>query len=115
MTSAAQTTVISIAREHLARLAEDHQLHPWADREAHARYARQFTTTRFHALGEHTVFATTRHGGIDMAANALDFAASKLDNGNGFISEDKRESMVTLYLSTHPDLARMMINAGVVA
>lgn len=104
MTTAAQTAIITTAQEHMVRLAQDHDLHPWADSEAHARYARQFSTTRFQPLGEHAVFSTTRHGGNDMAANALDFAASVHDEGDGLIVTESTESMVIYYLSTHPDL-----------
>lgn len=82
-------SIASLAREHMLTLAADHDAHPWADPDAHARYAERYTATSFAPFGNR-VTALTRKGETDAAADALDYAAAVLDNADGRID-------------THPD------------
>lgn len=108
MTTLTQAAIISTARSTLRYLAARHAETPWADADAHAAYAATYRDVTFTAVGEHLVVATTPKGRTAGAADALDFAASAHDAGDGYISTDTTESMVTYYLSTAPGLAALI-------
>lgn len=92
--AAAAERVVVLAQAH----AEDTD---WASGEAHAARARRYQGITFQATGN-TVLAITGKGATGIAADALDYAAGDLDNGDGYISTDTTESLVTYYTSEYP-------------
>jgi hypothetical protein len=92
-------SIAALAKEHLTTtLAQDHADHPWADAEAHAAYAQRYTTASFVAFGNRVTVLTQRDEAYP-ATDALDYAASVLDAGDGHIQVNPDGLSATYFLA----------------